>query len=89
MVETTALAYEATYVWVGENPLTYIDNTPPKKFHAGDELPRERAADAWDHSSENIAVLDEDGDLVDDVGAGNRNPDRAVDVLDDRDHDDS
>jgi len=84
MVETTALAYDATYVWVGEDPLTYIDHTPPKTFEAGDELPRETAADAWDEASEKIAVLDDEGDLVDSVGAGDRKPDRAAAVLDER-----
>jgi len=73
---------EATYVWVGDDSISYLDFDPPKEFAPGDELPREYVADLWDDRSSDIAVLDENDDLVDVAGAGARNPERAKDVLD-------
>lgn len=73
---------EAAYVWVGEDSISYLDFDPPKEFDVGDELPREYAADLWDDHSSEIAVLDENDDLVEVAGAGARNPERAKDVLD-------
>jgi len=75
---------EATYVWVGDDSISYLDFDPPKEFDVGAELPREYVADLWDAHSSDIAVLDENDDLVDVAGAGARNPERAKDVLADR-----
>lgn len=78
----------ATYIWVREDPLSTFD---PREFSSteyqtGDEVPYDALRNAWDDHADSVAVLDEDGDLIESIGAARpgANPDRVDDVLDAR-----
>lgn len=77
---------QATYVWVRETPLEDASGYGGGTYEAGDEVPYGLVTDSWDEIADGIAVLDEDGELIEDVGAAlpTANPDRVDDVLADR-----
>ena len=80
----------STFVWVKETPLKNGKQFTTDVYERGDEIPRDLAVDILEDgtSADGIAVLDSDGDPIDDVGAlrlptdGDR--ERVEDVLADR-----
>lgn len=82
-----------TFVWVGDDPLTNVELYSSDEYDTGEEVPRDLAADVWDDVNirAKIAVVDGDGDLVENAGADlaltGPPRDRIEEILDDRETD--